>query len=161
MYGYFQHFETWNNYDTFEFSYLQAKLAFERLKIEHVYHPFIAGANASKIMEQTGARINIPPPSAQKDEITIAGEKDGVATAKETIMAIYEEKKRKTTTVSIEVKKSQHKYVIGPRGGTLQEILALTGKEILEQSSGTFHCLVNNFNGNGLVKGCEQKILGF
>lgn len=112
-------------------------------------------------MEQTGARINIPPPSAQKDEITIAGEKDGVATAKETIMAIYEEKKRKTTTVSIEVKKSQHKYVIGPRGGTLQEILALTGKEILEQSSGTFHRLVNNFNGNGLVKGCEQKILGF
>lgn len=48
-------------------------------------------------------------------------------------MAIYEEKKRKTTTVSIEVKKSQHKYVIGPRGGTLQEILALTGKQILKQ----------------------------
>lgn len=112
-------------------------------------------------MEQTGARINIPPPSAQKDEITIAGEKDGVATAKETIMAIYEEKKRKTTTVSIEVKKSQHKYVIGPRGGTLQEILALTGKEILEQSSGTFHRLVNNLNGNGLVKGCDQKIWVF
>lgn len=107
---------------------LQAKLAFERLKIEHVYHPFISGANATKIMEQTSARINIPPPSAQKDEITIAGEKEGVAKAKETIMAIYEEKKRKSTTVSIEVKKSQHKYVIGPRGGTLQEILALTGK---------------------------------
>lgn len=108
----------------------QAKLAFERLKIEHVYHPFISGANATKIMEQTSARINIPPPSAQKDEITIAGEKEGVAKAKETIMAIYEEKKRKTTTVSIEVKKSQHKYVIGPRGGTLQEILALTGVSV-------------------------------
>ena len=109
---------------------MQAKLAFERLKIEHVYHPFIAGANASKTMEQTGARINIPPPSAQKDEITIAGEKEGVAKAKETVMAIYEEKKRKTTTVSIEVKKSQHKYVIGPRGETLKEILTLTGKKI-------------------------------
>ena len=118
-------------YDPFEFLCLQAKLAFERLKIEHVYHPFIAGANATQITEQTGARINIPPPSAQKDEITIAGEKEGVAKAKETIMAIYEEKKRKTTTVSIEVKKSQHKYVIGPRGGTLQEILALTGKVII------------------------------
>ena len=109
---------------------MQAKLAFERLKIEHVYHPFIAGTNAAKITEQTGARINIPPLSAQKDEITIAGEKEGVAKAKETILAIYEEKKRKSTTVSIEVKKSQHKYVIGPRGGTLQEILNLTGKEI-------------------------------
>jgi len=97
--------------------------------IEHVYHPFISGGNASKISEQTGARINIPPPSAQKNEITIAGEKEGVAKAKEMVLSIYEEKKRKTTTVSIEVKKSQHKYVIGPRGGTLQEILTLTGKE--------------------------------
>lgn len=108
----------------------QAKLAFERLMIEHVYHPFISGGNASKISEQTGARINIPPPSAQKNEITIAGEKEGVAKAKEMVLAIYEEKKRKTTTVSIEVKKSQHKYVIGPRGGTLQEILTLTGVSV-------------------------------
>ena len=80
-------------------------------------------------MEQTLVRINIPPPSVQKNEITVAGEKDGVAKAKDLIMAIYQEKKRKTTTVSIEVKKTQHKYVIGPRGGTLQEILALTGKK--------------------------------
>ena len=115
-------------FTVFLFFFLQAKLAFERLNIEHFYHPFISGANASKITEQTSARINIPPPSVQKDEITIAGEKEGVAKAKEIIMAIYEEKKRKTTTVSIEVKKSQHKYVIGPRGGTLQEILALTGE---------------------------------
>lgn len=61
-----------------------------------------------------------------------------MAKAKETILAIYEEKKRKTTTVSIEVKKSQHKYVIGPRGGTLQEILALTGKEMFEECFGIF-----------------------
>ena len=89
-------------------------------------------------MEQTGARVNIPPQSAKKDEITIAGEKEGVAKAKETVMEIYEEKKRKTTTVSIEVKKSQHKYVIGPRGGTLQEILTMTGKGI--SCSSVIHC---------------------
>ena len=89
-------------------------------------------------MEQTGARVNIPPQSAKKDEITIAGEKEGVAKAKETVMEIYEEKKRKTTTVSIEVKKSQHKYVIGPRGGTLQEILTMTGKGIC--CSSVIHC---------------------
>ena len=34
---------------------------------------------------------------------------------------------RRVTTVSIEVKKSQHKYVIGPKGHVLQEILASTG----------------------------------
>ena len=36
-------------------------------------------------------------------------------------------KERRVTTVSIEVKKSQHKYVIGPKGHVLQEILATTG----------------------------------
>lgn len=111
----------------------QAKLGFERLPIPKIYHPFISGANntiAKKIMEQTGARINIPPLSVHKDELTVAGEKEGVTTAAKMINEIYEEKKRKTTTVSIEVRKSQHKYVIGPRGQTLQEILALTGVSV-------------------------------
>lgn len=94
-------------------------------------------------MDQTGARINIPPQSAKKDEITIAGEKEGVAKAKETVMEIYEEKKRRTTTVSIEVKKSQHKYVIGPRGGTLQEILSMTGKG--RSCSSVIHCPLSSF----------------
>ena len=31
------------------------------------------------------------------------------------------------STVSVEVKKSQHKYVIGPRGNSINEILAETG----------------------------------
>ena len=30
-------------------------------------------------------------------------------------------------TVSVEVKKSQHKYVIGPKGNSINEILADTG----------------------------------
>lgn len=43
-------------------------------------------------MEQTGAVINIPPPSMQKDEMTVAGEKEGVAAAVKMITSIYEEK---------------------------------------------------------------------
>jgi len=106
-------------------------------------------------MEQTGVVINIPPPSMQKDEMTVAGEKEGVATAVKMITSIYEEKvgvltsfhfdfrlisiltlfiflhqKRKTTTVSIEVRKTQHKYVIGPKRSTIQEILAVTGVSV-------------------------------
>ncbi|XP_031553878.1 vigilin-like [Actinia tenebrosa] len=111
----------------------QAKLAFERLAIPSTFHPFISGPNndiAKKITEQTGAKINIPPSTMHKDEMTVAGEKEGVAAAVKTILDIYEEKKRKTTTVSIEVRKSQHKYVIGPKGGTIQEILALTGVSV-------------------------------
>ena len=38
--------------------------------------------------------------------------------------------KRKCQTVSVEVRKSQHKYVIGPRGNNLQEILASTGVSV-------------------------------
>lgn len=32
--------------------------------------------------------------------------------------------------MSVEVRKSQHKYVIGPRGNNLQEILAATGVSV-------------------------------
>merc|ERR1711892_1650827 len=34
---------------------------------------------------------------------------------------------KKCSTISIEVKKSQHRYVIGPRGNSINEILADTG----------------------------------
>lgn len=49
--------------------------------------------------------------------------------------------KKKTTTIAVEVKKSQHKYIIGPKGNTLQEILDTTGVSVemppLESSSET------------------------
>ncbi|XP_078389931.1 vigilin isoform X3 [Cetorhinus maximus] len=122
----------------------QDKRAVERINLEKVFHPFIAGAYnkvVQEIMQETGARINIPPPSINKDEIFITGEKEPVAQAGTRIRKIYEEKKRKTTTISVEVKKSQHKYIIGPKGNTLQEILDMTGVSVempsLESSSET------------------------
>ena len=36
----------------------------------------------------------------------------------------------KTTTVSVEVKKSQHRYIIGSKGSGLSEILAETGVSV-------------------------------
>ncbi|KAJ6652377.1 hypothetical protein lerEdw1_011607 [Lerista edwardsae] len=122
----------------------QDKRAVERLSLEKAFHPFIAGAFnkvVQEIMQETGARINIPPPSVNKDEIIITGEKEPVAQALLRIRKIYEDKKRKTTTISVEVKKSQHKYIIGPKGNTLQEILDTTGVSVemppLESSSET------------------------
>lgn len=50
----------------------QSRKAFERVNIPKIYHPFIMGPhneNVSKMMEETGAKINIPPPSVQKDEL--------------------------------------------------------------------------------------------
>lgn len=59
-----------------------------------IYHPFIYGAhneNLNAMMNETGARINIPPLSVQNDEITIAGEKEGVLLAKQKIEHIYKD----------------------------------------------------------------------
>lgn len=111
----------------------QDKRAVERLSLEKAFHPFIAGAHnrlVQELSQETGARISIPPPSLPKDEIVITGEKEAVAMALNRIRAIYEDKKRKTTTISVEVKKSQHKYIIGPKGNTLQEILETTGVSV-------------------------------
>uniref|UniRef100_A0AAR2KNH8 Vigilin n=1 Tax=Pygocentrus nattereri TaxID=42514 RepID=A0AAR2KNH8_PYGNA len=44
--------------------------------------------------------------------------------------AIFSFQKRNATTIAVEVKKSQHKYVIGPKGNTLQEILDRTGVSV-------------------------------
>lgn len=57
------------------------------------------------------------------------------------IVPMSSSQKRKTTTISVEVKKSQHKYIIGPKGNTLQEILEATGVSVemppLDSSSET------------------------
>lgn len=122
----------------------QAKLAFERLPVPKIYHPFICGPhnnNIKNLMETTNARINVPPPSVMKDEIVVSGEKEGVMKAKAVIMQILEEKKRKCQAVSVEVRKSQHKYVIGQKRVNIQEILEATGVSVevpsLESNSGT------------------------
>ncbi|XP_070160748.1 vigilin [Polyergus mexicanus] len=111
----------------------QSRKAFERITVPKIYHPFIYGAhneNLNAMIAETGARINIPPASVQQDEITIAGEKDGVLAAKQKIESIYKDMEKRCTTVSVEVPKSQHKYVIGPRGSTIAEILQTTGVSV-------------------------------
>lgn len=67
------------------------------MNIDKVYHPFITGAYnklVGDMMQETGARINVPPPSVNKTEIVITGEKEQVALAVAMIKKIYEEKVR-------------------------------------------------------------------
>uniref|UniRef100_A0A182PN90 K Homology domain-containing protein n=1 Tax=Anopheles epiroticus TaxID=199890 RepID=A0A182PN90_9DIPT len=111
----------------------QSRKAFERFSVPKIYHPFVLGAygeNLQKMMEETGAKINVPPQSVQKDEIIITGEKEGVLAAKARIEAIYKEMEKKCTSVGVEVVRAQHKYVYGPRGSTIQEILQTTGVSV-------------------------------
>ena len=72
----------------------QSKKAFERIIVPKIYHPFIVGAYSEKLNQmigETGARINVPPLSVQKDEIVIAGDKDGVMAAKAKIETIHKD----------------------------------------------------------------------
>jgi len=109
----------------------QSKQAYEVLPVLKIYHPFINGPNGDYVKqlmaEYPNVKINIPPLSVNKDEIAVAGEKESVNKVAEIINKIAKEMDQKASTVSVEVKKSQHKYVIGPRGNTINEILADTG----------------------------------
>lgn len=111
----------------------QSKKASERINIPKHFHPFIVGPynkNLTLLIEETGAKINVPPPSVMKDEIFIAGEKEGVMAAKAKIEEIYKKMEKLSTIVSVEVPKSQHKYIIGPKGQTIAEILETTGVSV-------------------------------
>lgn len=73
----------------------QDKRAVERLEVEKAFHPFIAGPYnrlVGEIMQETGTRINIPPPSVNRTEIVFTGEKEQLAQAVARIKKIYEEK---------------------------------------------------------------------
>lgn len=105
----------------------------DRIDIPKVFHPFIMGPfgkTLEAIMKETGAKVNVPPQSVNKDEISITGDRNSVKAAKDRVSAIYQDKVSKTETVSIEVKKHQHKYIVGPKGHTLNEIMELTGVSV-------------------------------
>ena len=56
----------------------QDKRAVERLEVEKAFHPFIAGPYnrlVSEIMQETGTRINIPPPSVSRTNHSIVSTK--------------------------------------------------------------------------------------
>merc|ERR1712223_1909307 len=109
----------------------QSKQSYEVLSIPKIYHPFITGPNNDYINKLTAdnpnVRINVPPLPVMKDEISVVGETEGVQAAKTKIMDLFKDIERKCSTVSVEVKKSQHKYVIGPKGSQINEILSATG----------------------------------
>jgi polyribonucleotide nucleotidyltransferase len=65
-----------------------------------------------------------------KNEITITGEQSAVNKAKALVLDIYEQKKANCTTVSMVIKKPQHKYIIGPKGSALNEFFKSTGVSI-------------------------------
>lgn len=104
----------------------EAKRARVKLEILKAYQPLIAGfknETIKRIAAATGANIHFPPSSKDVDEIVVSGEKLGVHQAVEELKVIYDMKRRTCGELIAQVKKSQHKYIIGPRGAHLDEIM--------------------------------------
>ena len=68
---------------------------YEVLAIPKIYHPFISGPNSDNIKaliaEFPNVRINIPPLSVMKDELSVAGETEGVQAVKAKIMKVFKD----------------------------------------------------------------------
>jgi hypothetical protein len=104
----------------------KSKTGYERLNIPKSYHPWIRGPHGeivNNIMASTGAKINLPPIDLDKDEITITGDKEKVELARIQVMKIFEEKKHVgIKKVEFQITKTQHKFIIGKSGQTVQDI---------------------------------------
>uniref|UniRef100_A0A668AYZ2 Vigilin n=1 Tax=Myripristis murdjan TaxID=586833 RepID=A0A668AYZ2_9TELE len=117
----------------------QDKRAVERVNIDKVYHPFITGAYnklVGEMMQETGARINVPPPSVNKTEIVITGEKEQVALAVAMIKKIYEEKANSYTVSSVSAPSWLHRFIIGKKGQNLAKITQQMPKVHIEFTEG-------------------------
>lgn len=76
--------------------------------IPRIFYPWIRGPNNEiydALVAQTGVKINIPPPSAMNEVITITGEKEGVQNAAEAIRKIFEEKRAIAKSVTCQVRR--------------------------------------------------------
>ena len=105
----------------------------ETILVDREYHPFIVGPfgeTLAHLQQESGAKINVPPPSVNKNDIIITGEQNAVNKAKQLVLDIYEQKKADCTTCSMVIKKAQHKYIIGPKGSALNEFFKTTGVSI-------------------------------
>lgn len=103
----------------------------EVIEVEKKFHVFIQGPNNKRvesIRQKTGTKIRIPPAIAKDDNlIVVTGEKEGVAEAKRTIVAIYNDCMANIKDTSMQVPKEQHKYILGRGGQTLQDMFESTG----------------------------------
>lgn len=97
-------------------------------------HPFIRGGNDSNLNElrtkYSIVAIDVPPPSAEKTEIVVRGPQKGAVAAAAELRELVKRKVEKCKPVTISVDKKQHKFVIGPRGKNIQDVLEKTGVSV-------------------------------
>jgi len=103
------------------------------------FYNLIAGphhANVQKWEKNWDLKIHVPVSTMVEDghipaPITISGDKDQVKQARETIENLYSDLKATTIAAEIHVPKPQHKFIVGEKGNTIQEILAETDCSVI------------------------------
>ena len=78
-------------------------------------------------MNNTKARIKVPPLSSPSSAIVVSGQKNEVAMAVSAINGIYEDRKRRCSSMAAQVQRDKHRLVIGYRKSGLDEIFEKTG----------------------------------
>ena len=69
----------------------------------YIIHLSKGDEKIKEIASITSVRIKIPPPSVNKDELTVAEDKEAVQQAVKIIMDIYKRREKLCKTISIEV----------------------------------------------------------
>ncbi|KAJ1919870.1 hypothetical protein IWQ60_007126 [Tieghemiomyces parasiticus] len=118
--------------------------------IPTAFFPLLAGAHnalATRLAESHQVKVRVPfvlplsdpidqafgtdsdaaPPGRPEPAIVVSGEKDAVDAAVEEINELYEQLNLTTRTIMITIPKRQHRFLVGPKGATIQEVLEITG----------------------------------
>jgi hypothetical protein len=102
-----------------------AKQATESINIPRNIFPWVRGpgnTNLDDLQSQYNVKINIPPPSSDKENIVVSGERDGVYKVVDVLKKIYESKKN-AASITCNIPRVQHRYILGTRRSGLDEIL--------------------------------------
>ncbi|KAF1764887.1 hypothetical protein GCK72_004838 [Caenorhabditis remanei] len=119
----------------------ESKLATEHIVCPKNLVPFVRGPHNETYERLTGdgsVKINIPPPTATNEMISVTGEKEGVARVAAEIRKIVESKKN-VSSIQIQVARQQHRYIIGQSRSGIHEVLQKTGVvvEVPPEESGS------------------------
>eukprot|EP00730_Choanoeca_flexa_P000140 TRINITY_DN10063_c0_g1_i1.p1 TRINITY_DN10063_c0_g1~~TRINITY_DN10063_c0_g1_i1.p1 ORF type:complete len:1206 (+),score=461.47 TRINITY_DN10063_c0_g1_i1:142-3759(+) len=101
-----------------------------RLEITKAYHPLLAGYDQKNFREMTAGadvKIHMPPASSDNKEIVITGEKVAVAQVNARLQALYGQLQATCGELTAQVPIEKHRFVIGPKGVYLREIMEKTG----------------------------------
>ncbi|KAJ2848502.1 hypothetical protein IWW36_003259, partial [Coemansia brasiliensis] len=94
-------------------------------------HALLVGKDGAtqQALEQAhpGVQISIPGPLDADASIGVVGERDAVQKVEAEIRAMAHALLQESRTISVRVPKQQHRFVVGPKGQTLIEIMRATG----------------------------------